>query len=317
MRQDWISSAVHARLKDFSVSAGPLKMGFFSWNVDGQSPEAATNDLQINRLLEQVFDAMPDQDILVFQFQELIDLSNKWLGMRIITAGIVDRDHEDVTQRYHHWHALLVQAVDRRFPGHRLMCHRHLVGVSFSLQVQCQTLWLIRFCQLYLCVFAKSQVANRMKDCETSIVKTGLFDKSYGNKGSVLFRFVYEDSSFCIINCHLAAGEQRAQDRVRDISDILQEKGHFERPSASSAHAFVRGQGTEIADHEHCWFGGDLNFRVSLPREQVLDAVRRNALQELLPFDELNAELHNEANFVLHDFEEAHISFAPTYKYDQ
>jgi len=58
-------------------------------------------------------------------------------------------------------------------------------------------------------VFCKEQIKNELKDIQTSVVKLGA-GGSLGNKGAVCMRFIFADSSFCFVNCHLRAGFQPA-----------------------------------------------------------------------------------------------------------
>jgi hypothetical protein len=40
-------------------------------------------------------------------------------------------------------------------------------------------------------------------------------------------RFVVDDSSFCLVNCHLAAGMHHVRQRNQDLADILEAKEVF------------------------------------------------------------------------------------------
>ena len=72
-----------------------------------------------------------------------------------------------------------------------------------------------------------------------------------------------------------------------------------------------------ILDHEICILNGDLNYRIdSMPRNVVIDAVRENNLPKLLERDQLLASKRKNPGFRLRTFNEAPITFAPTYKYD-
>lgn len=71
-------------------------------------------------------------------------------------------------------------------------------------------------------------------------------------------RFVIGDSSVCMINCHLAAGQNAVRRRNADITAILEEKGVF--PPTDVPFAYIGGgDGTTILDHEivfvsYVWF---------------------------------------------------------------
>lgn len=77
------------------------------------------------------------------------------------------------------------------------------------------------------------------------------------------------------------------------------------------------GDGSMILDHEICILNGDLNYRIdSIPRNTVIEAVKANNLPKLLDRDQLLASKRKNPGFRLRTFNEAPITFAPTYKYD-
>jgi endonuclease/exonuclease/phosphatase family metal-dependent hydrolase len=72
-----------------------------------------------------------------------------------------------------------------------------------------------------------------------------------------------------------------------------------------------------IMDHEICILNGDLNYRIdTIPRNVIIEAVRSNNLTKLLERDQLLASRRKNPGFRLRAFQEAPITFAPTYKYD-
>ena len=60
---------------------------------------------------------------------------------------------------------------------------------------------------------------------------------------------------------------------------------------------------------------GDLNYRISLPDDDVRELVTRGALSTLFASDEL--EQTRRGGLAWLGFDESPIAFAPTYKYDQ
>lgn len=235
------------------------------------------------------------------------------LSMVLTTENVLfASDSHDVTPKYHHWQVALTIAVRQHLgDGFVLVKDAKLVGVSSAQLLTLLFSLTSPLLQLYSCVFAQSALRPHMKDLSVSLVKTGLLDNSYGNKGSILTRFSIDDSSFCFLNCHLAAGEEEAEKRAKDIIEIL--NARFPPPSASTRRAYTtRGDGTSVMDHELVFFAGDLNFRLTLPRKTVLQAVKDGEIDQLLPYDELRIEMNYNASFRLHNFEESAISFPPT-----
>ena len=81
----------------------------------------------------------------------------------------------------------------------------------------------------------------------------------------MLLRFVIDDTSFCLVNSHLAAGTSAPARRERDLIEIFDSTPKFTRPTPGTKKAYIGGgDGTQIADCEILFFSGDLNFRIDL-----------------------------------------------------
>ena len=138
-------------------------------------------------------------------------------------------------------------------------------------------------------------------------------------KGALILRFDFDDSSICLINCHLAAGQRETVHRNNDIAAIL-ETPAFSASQGSDflADRFVGGgDGSMVLDHEICILNGDLNYRIdAISRENVVNAIKANNLTKLLERDQLLLARKKNPGFRLRAFNELPITFAPTYKYD-
>lgn len=66
-----------------------------------------------------------------------------------------------------------------------------------------------------------------------------------------------------------------------------------------------------------CILSGDLNFRIDMRRDIVIDYIQRKEYDALLEQDQLLKQMKSNAAFRLRSFKEAPIEFAPTYKYDR
>lgn len=132
-------------------------------------------------------------------------------------------------------------------------------------------------------------------------------------------RFIVDDSSLCFINCHLAAGQTQVIHRNNDVASILDAAplpGH--QLPVSQTETFVSGgDGSMVLDHEMCILSGDLNYRIeAMPRDTVTHALRTKDLAKLLERDQLLLQRRKSPGFRLRAFQEAPITFEPTYKYD-
>ncbi|GAA6016546.1 hypothetical protein JCM10207_002835 [Rhodosporidiobolus poonsookiae] len=300
LRDDWLIRRMSSQVALY-CSFRPLKVDIFSWNVDGQNPDLLESGKRANHfLLGSFLTSLDKPDLVVFNFQELIDLSDLSLATRTVLFAT---PHHDVTGRYKHWRRVLTGAVEQYLGAdYVLVTDQKLVG-------------------LYTAVFARREVKAQIRDLAAHHVKNG-FDETYGNKGSILLRLVIGDSCFCFINSHLAAGKAHPAERERDLIAILDGDAKFPKPLQHTARAYVGGgDGTAVADCEMVFFAGDLNFRLSPPREKILEIISTSAspaaaASALFRYDELTRLRTTNPSFRLHSFTEAPVCFLPTYKYD-
>lgn len=207
------------------------------------------------------------------------------------TDGIYN-EHKH-TRQHERWREFLTRVIcDNYGDVYRLEKTEYLVG-------------------LYSLVFAKGENRHRISDIQSMIIKTGLkvMNKSWhGNKGATAIRMVVDDDSLCFVNCHLAAGQSRATHRNADAETIFK------------AAKFTNNQG--ILDHDHCFLSGDLNYRIDhFSRAQIEDQLllvqeTSSVLESLLAHDQLIQQRKTNPLLKLLLFDEAPITFKPTYKYD-
>ncbi|KKY28402.1 putative inositol polyphosphate [Phaeomoniella chlamydospora] len=171
---------------------------------------------------------------------------------------------------------------------------------------------------LFLCVFVRQDQKRSIRGINAAEVKCGMKGR-YGNKGALILRFTYDDSSLCFVNCHLAAGQTQTSHRNNDVATILEAEalpGEANLDVRTSTYV-GGGDGTQILDHEICVLNGDLNYRIdAMPRNTVIEYIKRNDLGKLLERDQIMVSRRRVSGFRLSPFVEAPITFAPTYKYD-
>lgn len=186
-------------------------------------------------------------------------------------------EEHDVTARYCEWLGVLTDAVSYHLgEDFTFVVEEKLVGVRcFPLPPTSHSS--PSSSQLYTVIFSKTSLKSSIKDLATHRIKTG-FDGEVGNKvrsfpptrsvfrpltdllslvqGALLFRFVVDDTSFCFINAHLAAGEGREDDRVRDLTAIL-DGYKFPKAKEGTRSAYLDdGDGTMVFHCETVFLAG-------------------------------------------------------------
>ncbi|KAK5797381.1 hypothetical protein VI817_003672 [Penicillium citrinum] len=300
LEDDWLDARMQSRDVEF-CNFREIRAAIVTWNAGASTPGSV-------RTSEFIRDAVHPEDppeIVVFGFQELVDLENKKITAKSLLLGSKKKENgekEHMSRQYRVWIDHLTRTLHECMPleeSYVLLHSSNMVG-------------------LFTCIFVKHKERHNIKSVNASEIKRGM-GGLHGNKGALVFRFVLDDSSMCFVNCHLAAGQTQTAHRNNDIAAILEaEPLPSETNLGTRINQFASGgDGSMIMDHEICFLNGDLNYRIdSIPRNVIIDAVRQNNLNKLLERDQLLASRRKNPGFRLRSFIEAPITFAPTYKYD-
>ncbi|XP_014276357.1 inositol polyphosphate 5-phosphatase E [Halyomorpha halys] len=136
---------------------------------------------------------------------------------------------------------------------------------------------------------------------------------AFRTKGAVGVSFYLFGSTFLFITCHLTAHEERVKERLQDIKRIIKA---LELPSRLP----IRNSSADVTDKfDYVIWSGDLNFRLSRPRSEVMEWISSRSFPllqpaQLTPGDQLTQSILN--GCALRGFEEGPLTFPPSYKYD-
>ncbi|XP_053543119.1 phosphatidylinositol 3,4,5-trisphosphate 5-phosphatase 2A isoform X1 [Ictalurus punctatus] len=166
--------------------------------------------------------------------------------------------------------------------------------------VAVQTLWNIK-----IVVLVKPEHENRISHVGMSSVKTGIAN-TLGNKGAVGVSFMFNGTSFGFVNCHLTSGNEKIHRRNQNYLDILRQLSLGDK-QLNSFDISLR--------FTHLFWFGDLNYRLDMDIQEILNYINRKEFEPLLKVDQLNLE--REKNKVFLRFVEEEITYPPTYRYER
>jgi hypothetical protein len=178
-----------------------------------------------------------DIGLYVLGLQEIVDVSSPAEALRPYTDPTTANKYKEAV------HEALP-------PGYKLVAEQQLIG-------------------LFLVIYAAPSVAEDVRFVSTTSVGTGLMGYM-GNKGAVTARIVLgETTRLVFVNCHLAAGADKAAlDRRNWDSAQINARTRFDPVEAPIGPATSVGEG--IGDEDFAFWFGDLNYRLeSIPGDDV------------------------------------------------
>ncbi|KAI0416736.1 Endonuclease/exonuclease/phosphatase [Xylaria grammica] len=303
LQDDFLENEMKSVDTQYSVFED-IRVQAMTWNAGASTPNSLRYTESDATFIQNLLQSSDCPDILIFGFQELVDLEDKTAtAKRLFKSKKKDAtDQERMSHQYRDWRDFLVRSLDDFMPADHLY---HLLHTATLVG-------------LFTCIFVKSTLRDRISNLSSADVKRGM-GGLHGNKGAIVVRFMVDDTSLCFINCHLAAGQSHANSRHNDIAAILDSSILPVEPNPSvRIDSYIGGgDGSMILDHELCLLNGDLNYRIdTMSRDTVVYAVKANNLAKLLERDQLLVARRRNPAFRLRAFDEMPIQFAPTYKYD-
>ena len=161
------------------------------------------------------------------------------------------------------------------------------------------------FGQIKMAVFASESLYPYISDMSKAELSTGALGGMMKNKGAIAVSMKIYASPVCFIVSHLAAHQEQVAERNRHFAAIV------EGTSFGESHS---DEDSIITSHHHIVWTGDLNYRISLPRDEVCARIERKEYEYLFDYDQLHQCM--ETNAAFQGFTEGlRPEFDPTYRY--
>jgi phosphatidylinositol-bisphosphatase len=107
----------------------------------------------------------------------------------------------------------------------------------------------------------------------------------------------------CFVGSHLAARQHETDNRNANYRDIVKS-------------VKVGRKGADLLNQfDHVFWCGDLNYRIDIERDKVMELIQQKNYPALLEKDQLNTQ--RKLGNVFNGFAEGQITFAPTYRYNR
>ena len=249
------------------------KLDLNDWLIDGpfNSKKSGLGYLDPSVDLRQ----MDDIDIFCVGFEEICDLS----AQNIMSAS----DENSVK-----WYNKLAKFLQKH-------------GKYVPLVIE--PLQLVGVC---LFVFVLEQHVSAIRDVCIARNKTGLGGAA-GNKGGVLIRFIYYNTSMCFVCSHFAAHQKEIKQRNDDFRQIYESSEFVGQAVTTMAKI-------DVKSHDYVFWCGDLNYRIDMSNDRCRSLINERNWAELLQQEQLS--IQRDEQMVFKEFNEAPLLFPPTYKYN-
>lgn len=212
------------------------------------------------------------------------------LGIEHVPDIVTIGSQESTPERFE-WEVLLQETLG---PSHILLHSTSLGTLHLAVFIRRDLIW---YCS--------------MPEDDCLSVRPGA---AFRTKGAVAISFCLFGTSFLFVTSHLTAHQEKVKERVQDIKRITHS---LDLPRNLP----IKKNKDVIQNFDSVFWCGDLNFRLSEPRDKLLEWIEKTKfpLPSHLPHgymhtDQLKSVLADGAAFK--GFKEANITFPPTYKYD-
>ncbi|XP_032457292.1 inositol polyphosphate 5-phosphatase E isoform X2 [Nasonia vitripennis] len=174
---------------------------------------------------------------------------------------------------------------------------------NFVMKESLGTLQLVLFMRCELSKFISFIKSETLLNNRYKILKT---------KGAIAIAIIIFGTSFLFITTHLTPHTKNIDKRFMEIEKLVKWINCMNRLLNR------KKNDDDISDFDNVFLFGDLNFRIDESRNDVIKWIEKTHFGRKIPVavkeDQLNCLLNSKTH--LHSFNEAPITFPPTYKYD-
>lgn len=168
LEEDWLEAKMVKHDTEF-CNFREIKAVVCTWNAGASKPQDLLKRSDDAAFLEKVLTSMDSPDIMVFGFQELVDLEDKKLTAKSLLKGgkkkRAQATQERMSHQYRLWQKQLTKSIETYMPREEpyiLLHSANLVG-------------------LFTCIFIKQSEKDNIRNLAASTVKRGL-GGLHGNK---------------------------------------------------------------------------------------------------------------------------------------
>ncbi|KAJ9659456.1 hypothetical protein H2201_007347 [Coniosporium apollinis] len=157
LRDDWLENDMQEHDEDYCDFREIMAL-VMTWNAGAAKPSSLKHDEHGGSFFQDLLRPDDPPDILVFGFQELVDLENKKVTAKSFFKSNKKKDatvQEHMSHQYRDWRDFLMRSIDDTMPAdqtYELLHAANLVG-------------------LFTCVFVKSSERTRIRDVNAAEIK--------------------------------------------------------------------------------------------------------------------------------------------------
>lgn len=181
-----------------------VKIFMLSWNLAGYKPDLK-NGQGCSQLINQMFSHMEDPDLIVVNFQEIVEMK----ANADVVMGLFSQD----VKNYRVWAKFFNNNFIEAYPDYVFDNHKNLLGLGVF-------------------IFIHKRKLKDINHIRTKKIKFGLMG-AVPNKGTIMDSYQIHDNIIVFSNSHLPSGQKKENiktraDKVEEIMDACRSKTEFQ-----------------------------------------------------------------------------------------